>query len=297
MTLDKNNLEELRKISVLDLANVHGLTFKKEGSSYYRSKSNGLNLVINTRANSFVDNASLVSGVGSLDLLTKLFGYSFKDAYKYLGGETKNFKKIEVKQTEEKEREYKALPLEVKENNKAVFNYLVTKRKLNPNLVQTLINKNLIYADKYKNACFVNNGKTFVFSRGTYEIKGKDAFTRATGKPDFITYNFGNKQKIYLFEGSIDALSYKTMFRNKKGTFVVTSGNMMIKHIKDLIKEDTKQVVCCFDNDAQGKMFAEKIKEDLAQFKHIKLSIHKPKGKDFNQDLISKKGIERWNLM
>lgn len=100
---------------------------------------------------------------------------------------------------------------------------------------------------------------------------------------DFIQYsNDSSKDKIYLFESTIDLLSYRTLNPQAKGTFVSINGSAMINRVQELELDLYKKVVCCFDNDEQGQKFNEKIKKETVS----QVEIDEPKGhKDWNEVL------------
>ena len=105
---------------------------------------------------------------------------------------------------------------------------------------------------------------------------------------NFITYsNTDNKDNLYLFESTIDLLSYRTLYPQAKGAFVSISGSAMINRLAELGIDNYKNVICCFDNDEQGKKFNEKVKEITVST----VKIDSPIRKDFNEELIVKNNI------
>ena len=79
---------------------------------------------------------------------------------------------------------------------------------------------------------------------------------------NFLKYqNTQNAEQIYLFESVIDLLSYRTLNPEHKGTFVSIQGSAMANRLNELELDKFKNVVCCFDNDEQGKRFDQKVKE------------------------------------
>ena len=87
-----------------------------------------------------------------------------------------------------------------------------------------------------------------------------------------------------MFESVIDLMSYRTLNPEHKGTFVSIQGSAMANRLNELELSKFKNVVCCFDNDDQGKRFDQKVKEIFPN-----AIIKKSVGKDFNDDLISHK--------
>ena len=103
------------------------------------------------------------------------------------------------------------------------------------------------------------------------------------GKIDFIKYDFGKSKldKVYLFESTIDALSYRTLNPNKDGVYIVFNGSALINRVQELELDKFSKVVCCFDNDEAGKNFCDKIALSTTST----VEIDTPKFKDFNEDL------------
>ena len=70
-----------------------------------------------------------------------------------------------------------------------------------------------------------------------------------------------NLNKSFLFESVIDLLSYRTLNPDDQGIFVSIQGSAMANRFNELELSKFKNVVCCFDNDEQGKRFDLKVKE------------------------------------
>ena len=105
---------------------------------------------------------------------------------------------------------------------------------------------------------------------------------------DFIKHkNTNEPEQIFLFESVIDLLSYRTLNPDDQGIFVSIQGSAMANRFNELELSKFKNVVCCFDNDEQGKRFDLKVKEIFPN-----AIIKKSVGKDFNDDLV-KRTIEQ----
>lgn len=282
-----NTLEDLRSIDCNDVLESLGHYGKNEGDTT-RYKDENINLVVNNQ-NKFFENRSSVSGGGAIDLLVKIFDFKFKDALAYLKNNfgsdntarvllsTKSVSKADVVK-DYVEKTVLAMPPSKPKNIDRVINYLVETRKLDKSLVENLINQNLIYADKNNNCIFTNENSTFAFVRGTVPDK---RFVGTRGNLDFIKYQFGKTNDLYVFESAIDALSFRTMNPSKDGLYIVTNGSALIKRVHEL-GDKFNNVYCCFDNDEQGKKFCATIKEQVVS----KVSVVEPHAKDFNEDLI-----------
>ena len=293
--INEEKLEDLRQIPLVEVLQKLGYYPKQESGNFYRLKFNELNLVINVEKNSFTENKNNINGFGSINLLTNVFKYDFKQAIEILSSDFKSEAIAKEISTDKKASEAlikdhlniakNEIPQPDPKNKQKGIDYLVNERQIDKNLVEELYNKGLIYTDKRNNVVFVNEDKSFAFIRGTFKDK---RFVCNKGKMDFITYsNDTTKDNLYLFESTIDLLSYRTLYPEAKGTFVSISGSAMINRLAELKLDDYKNVVCCFDNDEQGKKFNEKVNEITLST----VKIDSPIRKDFNEELIVKNNI------
>ena len=282
--IEQNTLENIRRTSILETAERLGYKPRKESTRYYRIKDSNLNLVLDISKNMFFDNESLKKGFGAVSLLIDIFGYSFKDAVQFLNGKGSidiSFscsKSLKATTLQEKEILINTIPPSVQANLQAVKKYLIDKRKISAALIDELDRQNLLYADKYCNAVFLNLNHTFAFLRGIQDRR----FVKNAGEMNFIIYQAG-KSDIYLFESVIDLLSFKTLYPERKGTFGSINGSAMINRLFELNLQNYENIFCCFDNDEQGYKFDEKVKAIISTVKIIK-SVKK----DFNDDLCLK---------
>jgi len=290
MKLSNEQMEKLRAIDCKEVMESLGYTHMKTDKSKYKSES--LNLVI-SKENKFYENNSGVGGGGAIDLLTKVFKYSFLDARNYLAekfGFERTAKVISSDPDKAQtlietslKKSLLELPKPKPNNIENIKKYLIEKRKLDKAIVEELIQKNKLYADGRNNCVFTNDKNDFAFIRGTYEVEGKKPFAGCVGKIDFIKYDFNQSKtnEIYLFESSIDALSFRTLNPNKNGVYVVLNGNALIDRVQELGIDSFDKVHLCFDNDEQGIKFCDKIKKQTTST----YEVHKPNFKDFNEDL------------
>lgn len=286
--LSTEQVENLREIDCNDVLQVLGFQPKKEGITT-RTKTDELNLVVNSE-NKFTENKNQIYGGGAIDLLMKVFKYTFKESTDFLTSHF-GFDKVSKvvltnqKQTQETVKNQlkisaKHLPIPKPQNIDKVKHYLTEVRKIDKTIIEDLISKGQIYADGKNNCVFPNAEKTFSFSRGTYEGK---RFVCCNGEMDFLKYDFNQSKtnEIYLFESSIDALSFRTLNPKKDGLYVVLNGSALINRVHELGIDNFSKVHLCFDNDEQGQKFCDKIKMQTT----AQTEIHKPKSKDFSEDL------------
>ena len=286
--MSNDDLEKLRLIDCSDVLKILGFEPKKEGITT-RLKTDNLNLVVNSE-NKFTENKSGTAGGGAIDLLVKVFEYSFKEAKDFLSQNfgfertakliTTNSTNVETVLKSELKKSSLEIPKPVFKNLDKIKKYLTETRKIKKEIIDDLISKNLLFADSKSNCVFTNEQNSFAFIRGTYEEK---KFVGVKGEIDFIKYDFDKSKtnEIYLFESTIDALSYKTLNPEKNGLYVVLNGSALINKVHELELDKFSKVVCCFDNDETGKKFCDKINQSTTS----KVEIETPTGKDFNEDL------------
>jgi len=283
---EKNDLSIFKEIECLVLINKLNYAYIKEGNTI-RIKTSNFNIVLT--GNKFIDNFTGKGGKGILDLYIYISKKPIKEAIEYL---KKTFfflfptSKYLVNNsfTSGKNDKNDNSLVNLKENVININNikrYLVEVRKINKELIESLIDRNLISSDDKNNCIFYNEHKKYAQIKGTIN----KSFVLSLGMSDFIEYKNANNP-LYLFESPIDALSYITLKDgNVEGNFVSTNGAMMINRVNNLvIKYNTNKLFLCFDNDKQGEIFCEMVKEKLKEYNIIFIR-NKPKYKDFNEDL------------
>ncbi|MBX0312189.1 MAG: DUF3991 and toprim domain-containing protein, partial [Sulfurihydrogenibium sp.] len=287
----ESQLENLRQIPIEKVAEKLGFTITEKSGSYVRFKASNLNLVIDTSRNSYVDNTSEKKGFGAINFLRDFANYNFKQAIELLAND---FSTVDIARElavsnvkteiihEAVVKQIAEIPKENPLNTQNVVNYLTETRAIDQQLVKELIDNKRLYADKLNNCVFTNEDKTFAFIRGTHKEK---RFVANKGQLDFIRYKTANEnENLYLFESVIDLLSYRTLNPEAKGTFVSIQGSALSNRLPELGLNNYKNVICCFDNDDQGKRFDEKVKEIVPT-----ATVQKPGAKDFNEELIAHK--------
>ena len=278
--------EKLREIPCEDVLSNLGYEVRKEGSGY-RAKNDDFNIFI-SNGNKFYDNQSSAGGFGAISLLVDILKYSFKDAISYLANgygadrttDTILSSKVISKAVIETSVDniVSEMPKPVSKNIGKITDYLINKRKISKTLIDELLSKDMLFADRNNNCVFTNKDKTFGFQRGITDKK----FVSCKGKMDFIKYDFGNPKEVYLFESAIDALSFRTMNPEKDGSYVVLNGSALINRTHE-ITDKADKVFLCFDNDEQGTKFCDKLSSVLVS----PFEIIKPVSKDFNEDLAN----------
>ena len=289
MALSKEQTENLRQIDCNDVLEVLGFQPKIEGETT-RTKTQDLNLVVNYD-NKFFENQNNIGGGGAIDLLVKVFKYSFKESIEFLSsnfGFERTAKVITANKNHTQEIVKKAtqtinleLPARKDLNLPKIVDYLTSKRKIDKSIVEKLISTKMLYADSKNNCVFTNDKNTFAFIRGTYDGK---RFVGVKGELDFIKYDFNNhnNENLFVFESAIDALSYRTLNPDKDGVYLVVNGSALINRVFE-VADNFKKTTLCFDNDEAGQKFCAKIQGSTIST----VIVEKPLSKDFNEDLIN----------
>jgi hypothetical protein len=292
-------LENLRQIPLVQVAKKLGLKETENSGSYVRFKDKDYNIVIDESKNQYADNDSLKKGFGAINFLKDFANYDFKQSIEFLSNDFSSIdiaRELKSNKASDKiihdavVREIQELPAPVQKNIDNVAKYLTEKRCIKPELVKEMIDKNILYADKLNNCVFTNENKTYAFVRGSHPTK---KFVASKGQMDFIKVsNTDEPKQVFLFESAIDMLSYRSLNPDEKGTFISIQGSAMSNRLAELSLEKYENVVCCFDNDSQGKRFDERVKEIVPT-----ATVKKPQTKDFNDDLVKSVNEPKPNLV
>ncbi len=171
-----------------------------------------------------------IGGKSALDYLIKIEGWQFKDACRYLLDLINEHPPVlEVAKPRTK------VPLRLPEenfSNDEIINYLVNKRKLNLELINSLIEGGLIYQERHtNNVVFVGFDlmcePRFACKRGIDSDFKQDCL----GSNKAYSFNLSNEKntELHVFESAIDLLSFITleMMKNneyKKSNYLSLSG-------------------------------------------------------------------------
>jgi hypothetical protein len=185
-------------------------------------------------------------------------------------------------------------------NQDKLKHYLVQERKIDPRLVQWLLQKELIAQDKRNNVVFKwreQGGKGEMVGadrQGTIKMdQGRGSFKQVlpdAKKDTGFTVDVGKPSKLYVFESPVDLLSYWSLQKEKLQDARLVSMNglksrTVLQSFIDARKEGChiQKVVLSVDNDEAGKKFIQKmhllLKEDMI---HSNLP---SRGKDWNEEL------------
>ncbi len=291
----QNQINKAKNMDLLDYARQRGYSLFQSAANEYRFQEHDSLVISNNKWKWF----SRDIGGDTLDFVTKYEGKSFKDAMEILLGEKgkEKVKEYDIRSKEQKVKEISELP-EKADNYRRLFAYLAKTRKIDPSIIQDMINDGKLYQEKEHNNCvFLGkdaDGKikyclevgTSTYKRYKGEIEGSD---KAYGVELCIA---PESEKVYIYESIIDAMSHATMIKIQGGNYKdhnrIPLGCVADLKLEQFLKDhpDIKVIVSCLDNDKAGIEATEKIKEKYTK-KGYQIKRILPISKDFNDDLVA----------
>ncbi|WP_040365635.1 DUF3991 and toprim domain-containing protein [Priestia filamentosa] len=285
-----------KEADLLSYLESKGETFKKEGKYYRHTEHDSLII----RDNMYAWNSRNEKGYGAINFAQIYYNLSFVEAVQDINERNlKTFTRSHSNEQESTKSFQYPQHLEVKNQDK-LKHYLIQERKIDPRLVQWLLQKDLIAQDKRNNIVFKwreQGGKGNIIGadrQGTIKMDhGRGSFKQVlpdAKKDAGFTVDVGKPTKLYIFESPVDLLSYWSLQKEKlQGARLVSMNGLksrtVLQSFIDVRKEgsDIKKVVLSVDNDEAGKKFIQKmhllLKEDMI---HSNLP---PRGKDWNEEL------------
>lgn len=247
MKTGKLTCEKARDISIVstleNLGHFPKRTMEKEAwfLSPFRSETQA-SFKVNKMTNRWYDHG-MGKGGNIIDLIMELNNFSVRQTLDFLNGSFSSFSfhqpPIYNLQKSYTIKRVKAL------SNKALLNYIET-RKIDRGVAEQYCQElYYILNDKsYFTIAFKNN------SEG-YEIRNK-YYKGSLGTKDISTIGNG-ASTLMVFEGFIDFLSYKTIYKNhnKNEDFLIMNSVSFVERVEDYAKK-YNQVITCLDNDNAG---------------------------------------------
>lgn len=181
-----------------------------------------------------------------------------------------------------------------------VFAYLTKQRFIDAKIISHFAHENKIYEDiKYHNVVFVGtdeNGTPKQASvRSTLSFGKTFRITVANSDTKYSFSHFGNDEKLFVFEASIDMLSFITLYQKdwQHHSYIAMNGVYESAVLKALENHsDLQSVYICTDNDEGGIEAAERLREILAEKGYTEIFRIAPQQKDWNDCLKQLHGAE-----
>lgn len=253
-----------------------------------------------------------VGGKNAMDYLEKVLGYDFPKSAEIVLDKLQIQTPIYIEK-QEKDRVKTLILPEKNNNNDRVINYLKS-RGIAEEIIKKCIEKELIYEEKnYHNVVFVgydeNKKARYAGCRSTDNNIFK---SDATGSDKAYSFRLESKEKsdkLFIFEGAIDLLSYATFFKlygfewEDKNMISLAGVYQPSKNIEQskvpLVIEnylknhqEIKKIILCLDNDTAGRNASKALQTVLP--KQYEILDRPPKyEKDYNDYLCKVLGINR----
>lgn len=249
-------------------------------------------------------------GSHAIDFMQEFFGMNFPEAVTYLlNGETgqvisgrKHITPERRKEIEQEKEEPKQLVIPEKNGTmKRVYAYLMKKRYIDRDILSFFAKRGTLYESKeHHNAVFVgvdkNGEPKHIHKKGTYSEGGSFRINEEGSDPCYGFGYAGTGNCLYVFEASIDFLSFLTLYPEdwQKHSYIVLNGvaeHVMLQTLCDYPQIDT--VSFCLDYDPAGIENSYRLAEIAKErYPQIKLERPMPVNKDWNEDLKAKNGEE-----
>lgn len=291
MMIDEKTIEQVRNADMVAFFEKrYGFTFAHRGGTY-RCKQHS-SLAVKDDRRSWYWHSKGMGGFGALDYLMKVENMPFHHAVEAVSGVAT------VTEPPRRGDTPKTLLLPPKVGIPIhLYDYLCIKRGIDSEIVNTLIQKEMLYEDKRGNVVFVgfdeHGAARFASLRGT-----RDSFRMDCSESD-KRYGFNmvspDSDQLYLFESPIDAMSHGSIdnaFRGNKDAWkrinrlsLAGTSDTAIPFFLNQHK-NVKELVFCLDNDSPGRVAANVMSRMYAD-KGYYTRIEPPMGKDFNEDLIA----------
>jgi hypothetical protein len=291
MRIDESILIQARAADMVAfLEKYNGFTFAHRGGEY-RCQQHPSLAVKHDRL-SWYWHSKGIGGHGVLDYLTKAENIPFRQAVEIVTAATPTTARPPQETPKPKALvlpEAAGVPLKL-------YEYLCNKRGIGGEVVNTLMQKEMIYEDRRGNVVFVGHdehGKPrFASLRGTQadfrgDCAGSDkryGFTMAACAPS---------DRLYIFESPIDAMSHATLAIAEYGDLTAWEhdSRLSLAGTSDTAlpfflnqHKSIRELVFCLDNDTAGQQAAALMGQKYAQRGYTVLN-EPPRGKDYNEDL------------
>ena len=283
--------EAARNADIAEMLMRQGERLKRSGSEYEWGEGSER---VTIRGNLWYHQYEQKGG-NAVSFVQRFMNKTYVEAMKYiLGNGAGEIAQKEPKQSKPKER--KAFePPELNEDAKIAYAYLNVRRGIPKDVLVPFFKKQLIDETKsFHNVAFMgydtNGNLKHVNFRGT---QGESSFKgNASGSsPEYSFRWTGKSEKLYLFEAPIDMLSFIAMKGDgwQEHSYAACCGvsdKVLFQMLKD--NPNIKKVFLCLDNDWAGRVAEYRIAQRLRE-ENISFNIKIPKGKDWNDDLLTAK--------
>lgn len=289
----QEQIQAAKRVSILQLAEGLGIPVHKVGKSKYswRSVENS-GLVFSELKNTFFMHSALFgqaqgTGGSTIDLVQMMTKCNFPEAVQKLLQE--NYAQVEIKRETDFQKEPFKDYFKRAKDSQAIRNYLCGERKINPQIIESLLQKNYLKEDAYHQAIFYwakNGVKVGASVQGTIydpERFSKHDYFKGIARGSESNFGFNVQvgeqiERLYVFESPIDALSYWTLYPQLQNCMLASIDGMKPQAVFNFINylamnhqfeapdaSDKFQVFLGMDNDAEDEKTGVKAGQSFIQ--------------------------------
>ena len=287
-------IEQANSVNIISYARDAGYPIKQVSAKAYKIEGYG-GLYVHSDGHKW-NWFSQGKGGGTIQFVMEMEGKTWVEAIKQLIGIAPDaLPYVAAKMSEDESIKGEFILPEKNKTYKHIFAYLIKTRGIEKEVVYDIVKKGKVYENKYKSCVFVGYDKKgearYANVRST-NTSGKSF--RCDVKNSDKAYPFcveGDGDTLCVFESPIDLMSYLTLLKKYKvkdfNNPCISLGGVAIKPLDYYLQEhpNISNIMLCLDNDEAGHFSCQQIRD-----KHrdkYKILRHLPKGKDFNEDLIS----------
>ena len=296
MRIDEHTVAQARAADVVAFfEKYNGFTFAHRCGEY-RCKQHPSLAVGNDRLAWFWHSRG-IGGHGAIDYLVKVENIPFRQAVEVVTGTTPITAPTQRERQKEEPRKSLMLP-EKAGIPLRLYNYLCVRRGIDSDIVNTLIQKQMLYEDKRGNVVFVgfdeHGTAKFASVRGTYgDCQFRGDCAGSDKRYGFHVSACTPSERLYLYESPIDLMSHMCLEKAATGdtgawkrcnrlSLAGTTDTAMPFFLNQ--HRTVKELVFCLDNDPPGRAAAANLMKKYADKFKSTVSVL-PNGKDFNEDL------------
>lgn len=302
-------LKEIKKIDLLTyFKNYEPYELVKKSSNEYSTKTHDSLRISNGLWNWF---SKGIGGKNAIEYIMVSENLKFIEAVYFLIEKMKIHTPIYEEKQEKKRKKHLIIP-DRNSNENMVKKYLKS-RGIDEEIIKKCIDKKLIYEEKYyHNVVFCGYDELGnIRYAGCRATNNSNIKRDATGSDKMYSFKLESSiktDKIFIFEGAIDVLSYATLFKLygqnwKEKTLISLAGvyqpakileqSKLPIAIEHYLKQhpEIKQINLCLDNDETGRNASKALQKVISDKYEV---IDRPckKGKDYNDYLCDLLGIK-----
>ena len=291
-------LDSARQTDLEALLRRCGETLKRSGGEFrwvYRD-GGGEHDSVTIRGNSWFDHKREIGG-DAIGFLQEFDGLSFRDAVEELldlDGYEPLRSLPEYTATQQNKKDF-ALPPRA-QNQHRLFAYLCKTRGIKPEIVTHFVRAGTLYEDaEYHNAVFIATDEDGTPCGGMKKTTASHSNFRQTiegSDTAFAFHHRGESNQVYVFEAAVDMLSFLCVYgENWQQHSYLTLDGVSDKPLMRFLEANAEvnAIFLSLDNDDAGHKATSRIAENLHAKGYELVLVCEPRGKDWNEDLLSRR--------